>query len=344
MPRGRCSRALPRASSARRGSRGSPGSRTRSPSTWAAPRPTSARSSAARRRARASGSSAASRSACRRSTCTRSARAAARSSWRDAGGALRVGPQSAGAEPGPACYGRGGELPTVTDANLLLGRLPDRLAGGLELDRAAAERALASVGADPEDVIAVVNAEMLAALRVVSVERGLDPRDFALVAFGGAGALHACALAEELEIRTVLVPEAAGVLSALGLALSDERRDTVRSLVVPLGRRRAARRGRGRRPLRRPVVRADGPARRRRRRGVPPSARGALRLRRPEPAARARRAADGPRAARSRVHAHPGVDPSRRNGAWSSSTARRRWIPPGWQGDWRDGSLVVTRA
>ena len=154
--------------------------------------------------------------------------------WRDAGGALRVGPQSAGAEPGPACYGRGGELPTVTDANLLLGRLPERLAGGLELDRDAAERALADVGAAPEDVIAVVNAEMLAALRVVSVERGLDPRDFALVAFGGAGALHACALADELELGTVLVPEAAGVLSALGLALSDERRDTVRSLVVPL--------------------------------------------------------------------------------------------------------------
>jgi hypothetical protein len=154
--------------------------------------------------------------------------------WRDAGGALRVGPESAGAEPGPACYGRGGELPTVTDANLLLGRLPQRLAGGLELDIAAAERALARVGAAPEDVIDVVDAEMLAALRVVSVERGLDPRDFALVAFGGAGALHACALADELGIETVLVPEAAGVLSALGLALGDERRDHVRSLVVPL--------------------------------------------------------------------------------------------------------------
>ena len=154
--------------------------------------------------------------------------------WRDAGGALRVGPESAGAEPGPACYGRGGEEPTVTDANLLLDRLPTELAGGLALDRPAAERALARIGADPEDVIEIVNAEMLAALRVVSVERGLDPHDFALVAFGGAGALHACALAEELEIETVLVPAAAGVLSALGLALSDERRDTVRSLVVPL--------------------------------------------------------------------------------------------------------------
>ncbi|HEY2938044.1 MAG TPA: hydantoinase/oxoprolinase family protein [Gaiellaceae bacterium] len=152
--------------------------------------------------------------------------------WRDAGGALRVGPESAGAEPGPACYGRGGERATVTDANLLLGRLPDRLAGGLELDRAAAEQALE--GVDPPAVIEVVNAEMLRALRVVSVERGLDPRDFALVAYGGAGPLHACALAEELQIRTVLVPEAAGVLSALGLVASDERRDHVRSVVVPL--------------------------------------------------------------------------------------------------------------
>jgi N-methylhydantoinase A len=152
--------------------------------------------------------------------------------WRDAGGALRVGPESAGAEPGPACYGRGGTRATVTDANLLLGRLPDRLAGGLELDRAAAERALG--GLDPAAVIEVVNAEMLRALRVVSVERGHDPRDFALVAYGGAGALHACALAAELEIRTVLVPEAAGVLCALGLVASDERRIKVRSYVVPL--------------------------------------------------------------------------------------------------------------
>ena len=152
--------------------------------------------------------------------------------WRDAGGALRVGPESSGAEPGPACYGRGGTRPTVTDANLLLDRLPDRLAGGLELDRAAAECALD--GLDPAAVIEVVNAEMLRALRVVSVERGLDPRDFALVAYGGAGPLHACALADELEIRTVLVPEAAGVLSALGLVASDERRDLVRSFVIPL--------------------------------------------------------------------------------------------------------------
>jgi N-methylhydantoinase A len=152
--------------------------------------------------------------------------------WRDSGGALRVGPQSAGADPGPACYGRGGTQPTVTDANLLLGRLPGRLAGGLELDREAAERALE--GFDPGEVVEIVNAEMLRALRVISVERGHDPRDFGLVAFGGAGPLHACALAEELGIGTVAVPAAAGVLSALGLVASDERRDRVVSHVRPL--------------------------------------------------------------------------------------------------------------
>jgi N-methylhydantoinase A len=149
--------------------------------------------------------------------------------WIDAGGALRVGPESAGADPGPACYGRGGNRPTVTDANLLLGRLPRQLADRLELDVEAAERALG--GLAPADVIDVVNAEMLRALRVVSVERGRDPTELALVAFGGAGPLHACALAEALGTETVLVPESAGVLSALGLAVSDERRDHVRSEV-----------------------------------------------------------------------------------------------------------------
>jgi N-methylhydantoinase A len=149
----------------------------------------------------------------------------------DAGGAIRVGPQSAGADPGPACYGRGGGA-TVTDANLLLGRLPRELPGGLVLDRDAAAAALA--GLDPAAVVDVVNAEMLRALRVVSVERGHDPRDFALVAFGGAGPLHACALAEELGLEAVLVPEAAGVLSALGLAASDARRDRVVSYLRPL--------------------------------------------------------------------------------------------------------------
>jgi N-methylhydantoinase A len=152
--------------------------------------------------------------------------------WRDTGGALRVGPESAGAWPGPACYGRGGARPTVTDANLVLGRLPEKLADGLELDDEAAQRALGSL--DPADVVRAVNAEVVRALRVVSVERGHDARAFALVAFGGAGPLHACELADEIGIRTVLVPERAGVLSALGLALADERRDQVQSYVRPL--------------------------------------------------------------------------------------------------------------
>jgi len=150
----------------------------------------------------------------------------------DEGGALRVGPESAGAHPGPACYGHGGLRPTVTDANLLLGRLPAALPGGLVLDRAAAERALD--GIDPAAAVEMVDAEMVRALRVVSVEQGLDPREFALVAFGGAGPLHACALADELDLPTVLVPAAAGVLSAFGLVAADERRDTVRTYVEPL--------------------------------------------------------------------------------------------------------------
>ena len=152
--------------------------------------------------------------------------------WLDSGGAIRAGPESAGADPGPACYGRGGTRPTVTDANLLLGRLPAILAGGVELDGEAAASAFG--GIDPAAALEVVNAEMLRALRVVSVERGHDPREFALVAFGGAGPLHACALADELEIGTVLVPAAAGVLSALGLVASEERRDRVVPYVRPL--------------------------------------------------------------------------------------------------------------
>ena len=152
--------------------------------------------------------------------------------WVDSGGAIRVGPESAGADPGPACYGRGGTRPTVTDANLLLGRLPGKLAGEIELDYEAAARAFD--GIDPAAAIEIVNAEMLRALRVVSVERGHDPRELALVAFGGAGPLHACALADELEIGTVLVPAAAGVLSALGLVASEERRDRVVPYVRPL--------------------------------------------------------------------------------------------------------------
>src|SRR5256714_2801794 len=147
---------------------------------------------------------------------------------RDAGGALRVGPESAGADPGPACYGRGGG-PTVTDANLLLDRLPGELPGGLVLDRDAAAAALD--GLDPAEVLEVVNAEMLRALRVVSVERGHDPREFALVAYGGAGPLHACALAEELGVEAVLVPAAAGGLPAPGPPARDARRDHLGSSV-----------------------------------------------------------------------------------------------------------------
>jgi N-methylhydantoinase A len=161
--------------------------------------------------------------------------------WADPGGALRVGPQSAGADPGPAAYGKGGEEPTVTDANVLLGYLGDgaELGGQLRIDRGRAERALAglgdTLGLDALEtalgVVRVANAEMARALRVISVERGLDPREFALVAFGGAGGLHACALAEELGIPALLVPRAGGVLSALGLAMSDVRVDAVRPLL-----------------------------------------------------------------------------------------------------------------
>ena len=150
----------------------------------------------------------------------------------DSGGALRVGPESAGATPGPACYGLGGERPTVTDANLLLGRLPAMLPGGVVLDADASSTALRQL--DPAAVVDVVDAEMVRALRVVSVEQGLDPRDFALIAFGGAGPLHACSLADEMGMETVLVPAAAGVLSALGLVAADERLDSVRSFVEPL--------------------------------------------------------------------------------------------------------------
>jgi N-methylhydantoinase A len=161
--------------------------------------------------------------------------------WRDAGGALRVGPRSAGAVPGPACYARGGEEPTVTDASLLLGHLPDDvpLAGGVSLDRAAAERAVSTLaralGLDPrscaEGIVRVANAEMVRALRVVTVERGIDPRDHALVAFGGAGPLHAVAIAEELGIERVIAPRASGVLAALGLVVAPRRRDAQRSVL-----------------------------------------------------------------------------------------------------------------
>jgi len=162
--------------------------------------------------------------------------------WRDSGGALRVGPHSAGAEPGPACYGRGGSKPTVTDANLLLGRLAagSELAGGVALDSAAASTAVGelatSLGLDEletaEGIVRVANQEMVRALRVVTVERGVDPRHFALLPFGGAGPMHAAAIADELGIERVLCPRAGGVLSALGLCASDRRRDTTRTVML----------------------------------------------------------------------------------------------------------------
>ncbi len=162
--------------------------------------------------------------------------------WRDPGGALRVGPRSAGAEPGPACYGRGGKQPTVTDANLLLGRLaPDStLAGGVALDPEAARAAVVALADSlgvgeleaAEGILRVANQEMVRALRVVTVERGVDPRRFALLPFGGAGPMHAAALAAELGIDRILCPRAGGVLSALGLCASDRRRDTARTVML----------------------------------------------------------------------------------------------------------------
>jgi N-methylhydantoinase A len=162
--------------------------------------------------------------------------------WRDAGGALRVGPRSAGADPGPACYGRGGTEPTVTDANLLLGYLDEEaeLAGGVALDRDAADEAVRelarSLDLEPracaEGIVRVANNEMARALRVMTVERGVDPRGYALVPFGGAGPMHAAAVAEELGIERILCPRASGVLAALGLVVGDRRRDAQRSVLL----------------------------------------------------------------------------------------------------------------
>ncbi len=165
--------------------------------------------------------------------------------WIDPGGALRVGPHSMGAEPGPACYGKGGDQPTVTDANLVLGRInPDYFVGGdLHLDVEASRNAILKKIAAPlnmslehaaEGIIRVVNANMVKGIRIVSVAKGYDPREFALVAFGGAGPLHATELASELSIPRVLVPVAPGVTSALGLLMADLRHDYVRTWLRPL--------------------------------------------------------------------------------------------------------------
>ncbi len=230
--------------------------------------------------------------------------------WRDPGGALRAGPRSAGARPGPACYGHGGTEPTVTDANLMLGLLAPgaSLGGEIELDRDAAAEAVGtladSLGLEPQEcaegIRRVANAEMVRALRVMTVERGVDPRELALLAFGGAGGLHAADIADELGMTRILCPRASGVLAALGLVVSERRRDAQRSVLLAgdeltdeaLAREsaialragpRAARRRRGprardrRAALPRPGVRAGRRGGRRRRgpaRGLPRRARG----------------------------------------------------------------------
>ena len=163
--------------------------------------------------------------------------------YRDEGGSLRVGPRSAGAEPGPIAYGRGGTEVTVTDANLALGRLPaDHFLGGaqpldVESAQAGVDRLAGELGMPrreaAEGVIRVANATMERAIRVISLERGHDPRDFTLVCFGGAGAMHAVDLASALGIPRILVPQAAGTLSALGMLLADYVRDYSRTLLVP---------------------------------------------------------------------------------------------------------------
>ena len=165
--------------------------------------------------------------------------------WIDPGGALRVGPESAGAEPGPACYGRGGSRPTVTDANVVLGHLSRThlLGGRLPVDAGAAEAAVRVHVADPlgqgvmeaaAGVVSVVNHGMAEALRIVSVERGHDAREFSLVAFGGAGPVHAAALAEELDIPEVIIPPIPGGFSALGLVATDLRRDWSHTFYSPM--------------------------------------------------------------------------------------------------------------
>ena len=160
--------------------------------------------------------------------------------WVDSGGALRVGPRSAGARPGPACYGGGGKEPTVTDANAVMGRIGDELAGGLRLDRPAAMVAIAplaeQLGIAPTlaalGIAKVVEAHMEGAIRVVSVEEGADPRQAHLYAFGGAGALHATSLARRLEMLSVIVPPLPGVFAALGLLLSPPRHDRARTVLL----------------------------------------------------------------------------------------------------------------
>jgi len=170
--------------------------------------------------------------------------------WVDDGGGLHVGPVSAGADPGPVCYARGGALPTVTDADLMLGRLNGNrfLGGGMTLDRAGAEAALGKLGerlgldavTAACGIATIADGAMSLAVRAVSVNRGIDPRDTAMIAFGGAGPLHAVAIAREIAIPTVIIPRLPGNFSALGMLMAEWRQDFVRTLIGELDRIRPA--------------------------------------------------------------------------------------------------------
>lgn len=160
--------------------------------------------------------------------------------WIDAGGALRVGPQSAGADPGPVCYGKGGLEPTVSDANVILGRLnPDSILGGkMKMDVEAAKKVMKQKIADPlgitveqaaEGVLKVINANMVRGIRIISIEKGHDPRDFSLMAFGGAGPLHAVDIANELGSKKVIIPPSPGITCAIGMLMADVRHDYVKT-------------------------------------------------------------------------------------------------------------------
>lgn len=165
--------------------------------------------------------------------------------WVDAGGALQVGPESAGAAPGPACYNQGGRKATVTDANLVLGHLPKstKLGGSMTLEFAKAEQVVSqlrqeagldSIEKTAEGILRIANEKMAEALRVISIERGIDPADFALLAFGGAGGLHICALADALNMKQAIVPIHSGVLSALGMLAAKPGREMSRTIAKPL--------------------------------------------------------------------------------------------------------------
>ena len=271
--------------------------------------------------------------------------------WVDSGGLLRVGPQSAGADPGPVCYGRGGTEPTVTDANVVLGRLNPAyfLGGEIALDvegarRAIEERCAKPLGLDVTEaangIVEIANAAMVNALHLISVQRGYDPRDFVLVGFGGAGPVHANALARDAEMPTLLIPRSPGIFSATGLLTTDLKRDAAVTIMRRLdaldpavveatfagieqaGRgeleregiaaRRDELRPPGRSPLRRPELRADDAGRRRPARALPCRARPHLRLRRARRAGRGRQPAADERGADREAAAAAAPDRRRR--------------------------------